>query len=221
MAEPARRRQPSPRRASATRSTTAMGWWRSSRAPDCTRLMSRRLVTRRLRRSAWSSMRARQFLALLMPSRRPDCRGRGRDLDGGQGGAQVVRDGPHEGLLQPVDLFQELGPQGLFPQLGPLHGEGDVVGEGQQQLAVVARSTGPLMPSRPTGRPMADRATLWTSSRPGRRTQAGGPAGGGGDAVSSSLVSGSPAAATIGGGIPTEAAGPRSPVRRRREPSTR
>ena len=40
---------------------------------------------------------------------------------------------PDQGVAQPVDLLQQLRAQGLLPQLGPLQGQGGVVGEGAEQ----------------------------------------------------------------------------------------
>ena len=45
---------------------------------------------------------------------------------------------PHQGALQPVDLLEQLGAQRLLPELGPLEGQCHVIGEGVQQLLVVA-----------------------------------------------------------------------------------
>ena len=72
-----------------------------------------------------------QLLTFLAPEIGVGVReGRGRDLDGGQRGAQIMGDGAHQRLLETVDLLEELGAHGLFAQLGPFHGQGDVIGEG-------------------------------------------------------------------------------------------
>ena len=47
--------------------------------------------------------------------------------------------GGHESLGQTGHLLGQAGVQDLLAQLGPLHGQGDLVGEKKQRLALVAR----------------------------------------------------------------------------------
>ena len=89
-----------------------------------------------------------------------------RHLHGRQRGAQVVGDGAQEGAPHAVALLQELGPQRLVPELGPLDGEGRLIDEDAEEIGV---------DGAPRQAPHGEQADRTTGGDQGHRPQGPGP----------------------------------------------
>ena len=120
--------------AACANSETEMGLRRTTRAPASIRVMSSRLVTRRVSRSVSMSMRPWSSSVSASESGVGGCeQGRRRHLHGGQRGAKIVRHRPDQGAPQAVHLLEQLRSKRLLSQLRPLERQGGVIGEGSEQ----------------------------------------------------------------------------------------
>ena len=69
-----------------------------------------------------------------------------------------------ESAPEAVHFLEEFRAQRLFSQLGSLHSHGGVIGEGSKQVPIGGDAGRPRTASTPTGRPKADKATVWSRS---------------------------------------------------------
>ena len=129
-------------RASALPTTSSSGCQslRTRMPPDSRRVISRRLCTRRFRRSASSSIAWASSRRVAAIERRLLLHERARRAgDGGQRRAQVVGDRAEERVPEPLRLGPEPGLLGFVHQRHPLDGEGRLRGEGLEQVELLGR----------------------------------------------------------------------------------
>ena len=97
-------------------------------------------------------------------------------LDGGEWRAQIVGNRAHERRTPFVDLFEEVGPQRLVAQPGPLDGQCGMVGVDHEKAAIVDVEGAAVQDEEPDGTPRSGEGESAAARRRRRSFRSASPA---------------------------------------------